>query len=252
MCWRASCCCVDWGCRSPRTYRSRGRLIRVQGGSNPPQAFAVCFAAVAVGDTFAFSWDGGVASACCASWRSTSTPRAAARAGVFSQVRKQVVFWVDSRRAAILVLLLRGQAAPATVRCFLYTTRWRPRSLGAGAVYLAWFLGGQIDRVVSFARHTSPASCWRCRWWQAGCDPRNRRRRRRRLATLSNDAPSMPPTTAPPDGRGDANGHGRLGSSVGAGGDVGGGVYGHRTLRTGTKYHAAGRRDQGGDSVRSR
>ena len=121
-------------------------------------AFAVCFAAVLAGDTMAFFFGRCFGRRVLASnlARRYFTPApAAAHARLLPQVRQQG----DAGRAvharpALHDLLHRGDAARAARRCSSSTTSSAAAFSVPVLVYIAWFFGGQIDKVIVYARQT--------------------------------------------------------------------------------------------------
>jgi membrane protein DedA with SNARE-associated domain len=128
-----------------------------KGVLNLHKAFAACFAAVLVGDTFAFflgRWFGRRMLA----WPWTHryfTPRRQRRVrAYFRKFGSKVVFlgrFTPGLRFSIFFSAGTLHLRPSVF--FIYDTLAAAISVPV-LVYLAWFFGGQIDRVVSFARRT--------------------------------------------------------------------------------------------------
>ena len=121
------------------------------------RAFAVCFTSVLVGDTFAFflgRWFGRRMLA--RPWaRRYFTPRRQRRVrAYFRKFGSKVVFlgrFTPGLRFSIFFSGGMLHLRPSVF--FIYDSMAAAISVPV-LVYLAWFFGGQIDRVVSFARHT--------------------------------------------------------------------------------------------------
>ena len=128
-----------------------------KGVLNVHTAFAVCFAAVILGDTAAFfmgRWFGQRVLA--SPWaRRYFTPRRQRRVrAYFRKFGSKVV--VIARFTPGLRFSIFFSAGTLHLRpsvFFIYDTLAAAVSVPT-LVYLAWLFGGQIDRVVSYARHT--------------------------------------------------------------------------------------------------
>jgi membrane protein DedA with SNARE-associated domain len=153
-------------------------------------AFAVCFAAVLAGDTFAFflgRWFGQRLLA--GGWaRRYFTPRRQRRVrAYFRKFGSKVVFF--GRFAPGLRFSIFFSAGTLHLRpsvFFIYDSLAAVVSVPV-LVYLAWFFGGQIDRVVSYARHTEHGIVLAVVLVVGFFVVRGYRRRRRRQAARSND-----------------------------------------------------------------
>jgi len=128
-----------------------------KGVLNVHKALLVCFAAVLAGDTFAFflgRWFGQRMLA--SPWmRRYFTPKRQRRVrAYFRKFGNRVVF--IGRFAPGLRFSIFFSAGMLHLRApvfFIYDSLAATISVPV-LVYLAWFFGGQIDRVVAFARHT--------------------------------------------------------------------------------------------------
>lgn len=124
---------------------------------NVHKALAVCFAAVLAGDTFAFflgRWFGQRVLA--SPWmRRYFTPRRQRRVrAYFRKFGNRVVFvgrFAPGLRFSIFFSAGMLHLRPSV---FLIYDGLAAMISVPVLVYLAWFFGGQIDRVVSYARHT--------------------------------------------------------------------------------------------------
>lgn len=120
-------------------------------------AFAVCFASVLLGDTMAFfmgRWFGQRVLA--SRWaRRYFTPRKQRRVRAYFRKfgSKVVVIARFTPGVRFSIFFSAGTLHLRPAVFFIYDTLAAAVSVPA-LVYLAWFFGHQIDRVVSYARHT--------------------------------------------------------------------------------------------------
>ncbi|MES1204321.1 MAG: DedA family protein [Pseudomonadota bacterium] len=165
------------------------------------KAFVVCFAAVLVGDTLAFflgRWFGRRVLASPWAHRYFTARRQRRVRAYFRKFGSKVVFlgrFAPGLRFSIFFSAGMLHLRPSVF--FIYDSLAAAISVPV-LVYLAWFFGGQIDRVVSFARHTEHgilvaglivAGVLAFRTYR-------RRRRRQAAAVAAGDNPQVPP---PPD-----------------------------------------------------
>jgi membrane protein DedA with SNARE-associated domain len=168
-----------------------------KGVLNVHKALAVCFAAVLAGDTFAFflgRWFGQRLLA--TSWMHRYfTPKRQRRVrAYFRKFGNRVVFvgrFAPGLRFSIFVSAGMLHLRPSVF--LIYDSLAATISVPV-LVYLAWFFGGQIDHVVSYARHTEhgillavsiAAAVVGFRAWR-------KRQRRRQAAALKADSQSNP------------------------------------------------------------
>jgi membrane protein DedA with SNARE-associated domain len=156
------------------------------------RAFMVCFAAVLVGDTFAFflgRWFGQRVLASPWAHRYFTARRQRRVRAYFRKFGSKVVFlgrFTPGLRFSIFFSAGMLHLRPSVF--FIYDSLAAAISVPI-LVYLAWFFGGQIDRVVSLARHTEHGILVAVSIVAAVLLIRayRRRRRRRQLASSASD-----------------------------------------------------------------
>ena len=160
------------------------------------KAFAVCFAAVLAGDTFAFflgRWFGRRMLASTWTHRYFTPKRQRRVRAYFRKFGSKVVFlgrFTPGLRFSIFFSAGMLHLRPSVF--FIYDSLAATISVPV-LVYLAWFFGGQIDRVVSFARQTEHGILLALVVVAAVFVIRAYRRHRRRLAAAAAVAAAPPP-----------------------------------------------------------
>jgi membrane protein DedA with SNARE-associated domain len=157
---------------------------------NVHKAFAICWSAVLLGDTFAFflgRWFGRPILA--SPWaRRYFTPRRQLRVrAYFRKFGTRVVFlgrFMPGLRFSIFFCGGTLHLRPSVF--FIYDALAAAISVPV-LVYLAWFFGGQIDRVVFYARHTEHGILIAVGVALAVVGIRAYRRRRRRLLNAASE-----------------------------------------------------------------
>lgn len=172
-----------------------------KGVLNVHWAFAICFAAVLIGDTAAFFMGSLFGRRVLASrWaRRYFTPR--------RQLRVRAYFRKFGNRVVLV-----GRFTPGfrfTIFFTAGTLHLRPSvffiyDFAAAAfsvpvlVYSAWFFGGQIDHVISYARRTEHGILILILIVGSVLGIKAWRRHKKKVATHSGETPSPPPSAPPP------------------------------------------------------